>query len=230
MPPTASLKRTVQLMVDQSLKGLKDRLFRSIHPPPPPVDVQNISLPSPRGPPPLQPGDGIRNSTYANHDDFTQAHGAADSAPAMPLCSPTPLPPIPQKVRQRIIHGEYIEFDSLLREALFPAWHGTSPSPTLSFHVSHVDSAEGEMVISQRRPRHAGPYATWLRGWRRGTSTSQSWWLTCQHARQPYSRTNASYAKQPSTYQCQLIGLTHSQTPGEREGLALEWLQCVYLS
>ena len=129
LPPTASLERTVQLMVDQSLKGLKDRLFRSIHPPPPPVDVQNISLPSPRGPPPLQPGDGIGNSTYANHDDFTQTHGAADSAPAVPLCSPTPLPPIPQKVRQRIIQGEYIEFDSLLCEHCSQRGTARAPPP-----------------------------------------------------------------------------------------------------
>ena len=39
-------------------------------------------------------------------------------------------------------------------------------------------------------------------------------------------------------YRCQLTGLTHvvghthvhNQTPGEREGLVLEWLLCVYLS
>ena len=152
---------------DQSLKDLEDTLLRSLRLLPL-VDVGNISLPSPRGPPPLQAGDDISNSDNVDYYDFTQAHGGADNALARPHCSRTPLPPVLQKVRQCIVQGEYNEFNDLLCEALFPARYGTSPSPTLSFRVSHVDSAEGEMVILQRRPATHWTIcdmSSWMEAW-----------------------------------------------------------------
>ena len=87
---TASLKRTVQLMIDQSLKGLEDRLLRSFHPLPP-VDVGNISLPSPCDPslPPLQPDITIENSTNVNNN-FTKP---TEAPTTLQLHRSTPLPP-----------------------------------------------------------------------------------------------------------------------------------------
>ena len=130
---TASLERTVQLMVDQSMKDLEDRLLRSLRPLPL-VDAGNISLPSPSGLPPPQPG-VVGNSANVDNDDFTQAHADADNAPAVPLRSPTPLPPVPQKVRQRIVQGSTLNL--ILCYAKHCSQRGTARAPPPRCHSAY---------------------------------------------------------------------------------------------
>ena len=163
---TADLEHTVQELVSQSLRGLEDRLLRSLRPLNP-ADVGNISLPSPGGPPSPRASTSRRNDT--DPEDF-RGHGQGSSRPPSPSIPPSPCrqPPIPPKVRQRIIKGEFVEFDTLLRDALFPARHGTSPAPSISFRVSRDEPADGEVVISQRRPttrRTISDLPTWMEAW-----------------------------------------------------------------
>ena len=44
-------------------------------------------------------------------------------------------PPLPEKVKQKILRGEYIDFDTLLPESLYPARHGLSPSPSFTLRL-----------------------------------------------------------------------------------------------
>ena len=50
-------------------------------------------------------------------------------------------PPVPAKTKQWVLRGELI--DSLLPEALYPAKHGASPSPSFSLRLSTDSSTEG---------------------------------------------------------------------------------------
>ena len=173
-PLTADLEHTVQDLVDRSPRGLEDRLLHSLRPFAP-ADAGNISLPSPGGPP--SPRAGVARRANADADELPQAPKDAENAAAVPpylapllydLPPSTRQPPVPPKVRQRIVKGEYVEFDTLLRDALFPARHGTTPAPSLSFRVSHDESADGKMVISQGRPttrRTICDLPTWMEAW-----------------------------------------------------------------
>ena len=103
---------------------MEDRLLgalRSLVPRAAPM-ANNISLPSPLAqnhPPPPQTTEGV--SPAAKEDT------AALTLPQ----APPPL--LPEKVKQKIFRGEYIDFDTLL---LYPARHGLGPSPSFTLRLS----------------------------------------------------------------------------------------------
>ena len=55
----------------------------------------------------------------------------------------TPQLPVPVRVKQRIVKGEFIDFDGLLHDSLLPLRHSVSPSPSVSLRVMHKPSMAG---------------------------------------------------------------------------------------
>ena len=164
--PTApdSLQQTVLRLMETSLQGMEERLVASLRSlvPSAATAADNMSLPSPHTqpqPPPLPP---------LPPPDQSQPTAQSTSASATSL--PTPQqPPLPEKVKQKILRGEYIDFDSLLPESLYPARHGLSPSPSFTLRLSNdPTSAEGDVVIAQQKPatrRTIRDLASWMEAW-----------------------------------------------------------------
>ena len=78
-------------------------------------------------------------------------------------------PPLPNKVKQRIIRGKYIDLDTLLPESLYPARHGVSPSPSFTLRLSNDPaSTDGDVVIAQQKPgtkRTIRDLTSWMEAW-----------------------------------------------------------------
>ena len=158
------LERTVERLVRHGLRGVEARILRAVQAGPQapahsPAD--NISLPSPPGP-----------SRLAATERSTAA--AATLVPPAALepsttAPPVQQPPIPDKIKQRILRGEYIEFDSLLPESLYPARYGASPSPAFILRLSNDTSADdGDVVIAQHKhvaKRSVSDLASWMEAW-----------------------------------------------------------------
>ena len=65
---------------------------------------------------------------------------------------PVPLPAVPAKLKQRIIKGEYVEFDQLLPESMFPTRYNTNIPPSFTLSLSPDPSPVGDnILISQPR-------------------------------------------------------------------------------
>ena len=78
-------------------------------------------------------------------------------------------PPVPARVRQRIVGGEFVDFDNLLHDSLFPARYGASASPSLALPVVRDRSTSGEVLIAQQRSpnrRVVRDLASWLEAWK----------------------------------------------------------------
>ena len=152
---TSDLQQSVERLVQNSIRGLEARLLRTLRPLAATTAPDNISLPSPAPATalaaptdrPLAPGLGTENATSqaAQH------------------------PPLPDRMKQRILRGEYIEFDSLLPESLYPARYGASPSPAFTLRLSNDPSAEtGDVVIAQQKPaskRSIADLPAWMEAW-----------------------------------------------------------------
>ena len=138
--PLAQLQHSVQDLVDKSLEGLQGRLLESI---------QGM-LRTPSGAP-TDPGPGAENpGTTADHAEnsspnqqdnisLPSVNPGMDPQPADSVlvsgvepARPVPLPPVTPKMKQRIIKGEYIDFDQLLPESMFPSRYNTNSSPSIT--------------------------------------------------------------------------------------------------
>ena len=165
----AGLELRVQQLVDQGLQGLEERIVRSLRPSsgraPTPALEDNISLPSPI----LRPQQTLPSATRhpRSHQDADPDPALAPGTLAAPLAVQQPA--LPEKVKQRILKGEYIDFDTLLPEALFPARHGTSPSPSFTLRLSSDPSAadDGGVVIAQKptAKRTISDLPSWMEAW-----------------------------------------------------------------
>ena len=156
------LQRSVQRLVERSLRGMEERLLRSIQPPatgPATAATQdNISLPSPGPAPAPQP------------PARPPAPGTDSATARTPATSPTvQQPPLPDKVKRRILASEYIDFDTLLPESLYPARYGASTNPAFTLRLSSDPSHEpGDVVIAQPKPaskRTITDLASWMEAW-----------------------------------------------------------------
>ena len=131
-----------------------------------PTSAHNLSLPS--------PNQGTHShekvAPRPNADAAVHPSGREDAA-VVTGASPqltVRQPPVPAKVKQRILRGEFVDFDNLLPEALYPARHGASPSPSFALRLSTDPAADGEMVIAQQKPascRAVRDLASWLEAW-----------------------------------------------------------------
>ena len=152
-------------MVDRSLQGLEERLLRALRPTTPAAAVaDNLSLPSPCQ------GTSQREHGARVTGEAAPHESPADGALATGVTSPLTVqqPPVPAKTKQRILRGEFIDFNSLLPEALYPVKHGASPSPSFSLRLSTDPSTEGEMVIAQQKPasrRAVHDLPSWMEAW-----------------------------------------------------------------
>ena len=153
--PTSDLAATVQEFVERSLQNAENRLLRLSHPPPP-CAIDNISLPSqepiPHQPcPPLDATVPPLDATVPLLGQQDPGEGGMDATTVTNL-QKTPQLPVPVRVRQRIMKGEFIDFDGLLHDSLLPLRHSVSPSPSVSSRVMHEPSMAGEILIAQQRP------------------------------------------------------------------------------
>ena len=161
-----TLELTVRRLVENSMQGMEERLRSSLRPLAPSAAsaaADNISLPSPLAQPHTQP------------QTQPPPPPAVDPLPAAQLdattsTSPAPhQPPLPEKVKQKILRGEYIDFDTLLPESLYPARHGLSPSPSFTLRLSSDPaSADGDVVIAQQKPltkRTIRDLPSWMEAW-----------------------------------------------------------------
>ena len=154
----ADLHLTVQRMVKQSLQGMEERFLRSLQLVIPGTeDAGNLSLPS------LSQGTYETVAPSPDADAATHSSGREDAA-VMTGASLQPTvhqPPVQAKVKQRILRGEFLDFDNLLPEELYPARHGASPSPSFTLRLSTDPAAHAEMVIAQQTPvSHRGQCTT----------------------------------------------------------------------
>ena len=178
------LELTVQRLVDRSLSGLEERLLRALRPPPasaaPAQD--NISPPSPA---PVAAATAPAGATAGSETEVAAPSSAVQQ------------PPLPEKIKQRILTGEYIDFDSLLPEALYPARYGASPSPrSLSAYRTTLPPRRATSSSRNKNPRPNDLSETSPRGWRPGTSTPRSLEQPTPHAPQNYWPTRQSSARQ----------------------------------
>ena len=179
-PPLAQLQQSVRDMVDESLQGLQGRLLESIQailqkpsgapanptplptsPDPPEPDVENggtgqqdqdnISLPS------------------VNHSPTNPQPGESVVVSGVEPARPVPLPAVPAKLKQRIIKGEYVEFDQLLPESMFPTRYNTNIPPSFTLSLSPDPSpVVDNILISQPRAankRTVTDLPSWLEAW-----------------------------------------------------------------
>ena len=197
--PLPQLEQTVQSLVDKSLEGLESRLQASLRsmlhpgsgsaaPPAPPthavdrVEDDNISLPSNAGTPlhlslrPPPPVDATVQPLQLPAIPAIAEQMPADADTAVitrtipaPATPPTTPPAVPAKLRQRILRGEYIDFDSLLPESMFPARFCTASTPSLTLRLSTEPSSGGDgVVVAQPRPaskRSVSDLSSWLEAW-----------------------------------------------------------------
>ena len=124
--PTSDLTATVQELVERSLQNAENRLLRLSHPPPP--RAIDISLPS-QEPIPRQPCRPL-DATVPPLGQQGLGEGGMDATTVTNL-SNTPQLPVPVRARQRIVKGEFIDFNGLLHYSLLPLRHSASPSPSV---------------------------------------------------------------------------------------------------
>ena len=156
----AALQLTVERLVERSLQGLEDRLRRTLQPATTASAADNISLPS--------PAHGTAAASDATAGAPTFGGGSTSAAPAR-AATTVQQPPIPDKIKQRIVRGEYIDFDSLLPEAMYPARYGAKHTPEFTLRLLQEASIEeGEVVIAQQKPasrRTIRDLVTWMEAW-----------------------------------------------------------------
>ena len=93
-----------------------------------------------------------------------------DVLPIAPQAAPSvQQSPLPDKVKQHMVKGEYIDFDMLLPESLYHARHGVSPSPSFILRLSDDPaSVEGDVVIAQQKAaikRAIRDLQSWMEAW-----------------------------------------------------------------
>ena len=163
----ADLAETVQRLVESSLQGVEQYLPRAALPPPPhTATADNISLPS-QGPAPRPPRSPDAAAPLDPLDEQDAAEDGMDAPPDAGLPRVSQLP-VPARVKQRIVQGEFTDFDTLLYDSPLPLRYGMSLSPSFSFRLSHDPSVAGDVLIAQQRPanrRAVHDLATWMEAW-----------------------------------------------------------------
>ena len=108
------------------------------------------------GPKPPAQSHAALHLTAAQPSAETDAYSAVivGTTPT-PSIPPTTPPAIPAKLRQRILRGEYVEFDTLLPECMFPARFCTTSTLGLTLRLSTEHSSGGDggegVVVAQPR-------------------------------------------------------------------------------
>ena len=125
--PTSDLAATVQELVERSLQNAENRLLRLSHPPPPRA-IDNISLPSQK--PILRQLCRPLDATVPPLGQQGLSEGGMDATTVTNLPN-TPQLPVPVRGRQRIVKGEFIDFNGVLHYSLLPLRHSVSPSPSV---------------------------------------------------------------------------------------------------
>ena len=132
------------------------------HPQPPSsaIDISTQNL----NPPILAPGETAQNgaaspSTFGPNPPTANLVGTpGTSAPA------NNFPPLPQKILQRIIKREYIDFSDLLSDNLYP--HPSLPAQNqYKLEVNPQDPSALAIVPSQQRKRRVDGLHSWLEAW-----------------------------------------------------------------
>ena len=73
------------------------------------------------------------------------------------------LPPVPPKVRERIIKGEYIDFATLLPKAMFSS--SMKPESSTSFTFQLPSNSEDISVCPATKPKSIMSFSNWMEAW-----------------------------------------------------------------
>ena len=79
--------------------------------------------------------------------------------------SDTNLPPLPEKLRSKIVKCEYVDFNELLLDNLYPHPSSASSHRNFTLAVHPQDSTSLTFVPSQRRKRRIDGLSSWLEAW-----------------------------------------------------------------
>ena len=73
------------------------------------------------------------------------------------------LPPVPPKIRERIIKGEFIDFVTLLPKAMFSS--RTEPDSATSFTVQLPSNSGDISVRPNTKPKRIMSFSIWMEAW-----------------------------------------------------------------
>ena len=80
-----------------------------------------------------------------------------------PLVTQQNLPPVPPKIRERIIRGEYIDFVTLLPKTMFSG--STEPDSSTFFTVQLAPNSGDASIRPAAKPRKIASFANWMEAW-----------------------------------------------------------------
>ena len=85
---------------------------------------------------------------------------------AQPQSNPTDqhLPPLPQKLRNKILKREYVDFTDLLSSSMYPV-HTCSSSDNFTLAINPDDTSTLSFVPSQQKKSRINGLCSWLEAW-----------------------------------------------------------------
>lgn len=144
-PPSDSIEATVARLVNEGIQNALQGLSSQ----------SNLSLPS-RSPTALSDAGGTSASGYTPLPSGPDLVGTTVEAA---------IPPVPDSIKKKVEKGEYLDFNSLLQDNMYPL-PGNDPSYTLSVCPDPDSSSQG-VIISQARQKRPSitDLPTWLQAW-----------------------------------------------------------------
>ena len=114
-------------------------------------------------PPPLKHWSPLATTQVTNVGNPLPSGPVAPNPSGTQPC--TDLPPVPSAIRGKIEKGEFIDFNSLLQENMYPL-PNNDPSYTLSFSSDPGSSSQGVLISQTKQKRFTiSDLSSWLQAW-----------------------------------------------------------------
>ena len=114
---------------------------------------------------PLHPNPTIVQPPALIPPTANQPPVASTLVPALirPTVNQPSLPPVPPRIRDRIIRGEFVDFASLLPKAMFSG--GSEPETRRSLTVQLASSGDDILIQPASNLRKITSFASWMEAW-----------------------------------------------------------------
>ena len=165
--------------------------------------------------PPLSPASSLNSMLNNTAEQITQSlpqvvqdggpsqHQLVPSLPSAPQGSDPllhlgaqndlTLPPLPEKLRSKIAKREYIDFNDLLSDNMYPHPSYASSQNNFTQTVDPQDATTLALLPSQRKKRHIDGLSSWLEAWNVFLRSTLSLYLL-RNSPQTSSHTRTKYA------------------------------------